>query len=349
MLVIVVVAATWGLWHTSKTSPNAGSAAPTPPPSVHYAATSVTDLGATAPGSHRCAAANGQCTLRAAIEEGGQDVAAQRATVVAIDLPAGTYKLSSVLAITRGSVTVNGADRAKTVIDAGGTDRAFDVASGASLTLHNLTITNGSSAAEGGAIRAADSTITLDAVTVTASSATDNGGAVFAAVSTVNITGSTFDQDSGRAGGALAIMGGSLTLTGTTFSHSSASADGGALWVRNATSVSVTRCTFTSDVAQGSGGAVSINGADGTPTYAVDASTFTANSAEGGDGGGIATDALVSASGHATLRVTGSTFSGGRATGAGGAVSVPAKSVLNETGNTYQHNDAPSNPDVSAP
>ena len=279
------------------------------------------DVADAAPGDGVCATVDHQCTLRAAVEE-----ATAHSGVTTIDLPAGTFALASVLAVRRGAITIHGAGPG-TVIDGADLTRLLDVGSGASLTLQQLTLTNGHSSAEGGAVRAYDATLTLDGVTISASAAEGNGGGVFAAGSTVTVTDSTFDHDTALAGGALAVLGGSLAVSGSSFTNCVAFDVGGALSIAGARSASVASSTFATNTAERSGGAISFSGV-GAPDaaaapapFTVDSSTFTGNDAFGGDGGAIAADGLVRPGSSGALTVTASTFDSDMANGAGGAIS----------------------------
>jgi len=115
-----------------------------------------------------CMSLNTKCTLRAAIQQANALPGSDR-----IEILAGTYLLtlsgadedsglSGDLDIT-DSVTIVGADKQLTIINAGGIDRIIDIHNTISVTLSNITLTGGvasgdsnSNAADGGAIRIFD-------------------------------------------------------------------------------------------------------------------------------------------------------------------------------------------------
>jgi CSLREA domain-containing protein len=110
------------------------------------------------PGDGVCDTGNGECTLRAAIQEAnalpGDDT---------ILLPEGTFTLSIAgaeedaaatgdLDIT-GNLTINGTDAANTIIDGNALDRVIHISgSSSTVTITNLTIQNGAAPGSGGGI-----------------------------------------------------------------------------------------------------------------------------------------------------------------------------------------------------
>jgi CSLREA domain-containing protein len=311
-----------------------------------FVVTSHGDAADAVPGRGVCKAVGGGCTLRAAVQEGAEDVALGEGPVT-IELPAGHIDLGSELDVPRGNITILGAAMSSTVISAGGSDRAFDVASGVNLTLDDLTVTDGASDVEGGAIRAFSASLTLHDVAVTNSVAQGNGGALFAGGSDVSVSDCIFSGDVGLAGGALDTYGGTLSITKSTFTGLLARDVGGAVAVGLASAVEVKNSTFSTNTSEGSGGALYLSGASGTPTYAISKSTFDGNVAFGGNGGAIATDGLVGPGASANLTIANDTFTKNRADQFGGAVSSAITVAL--SGNTYSANSAPTSPDISTP
>ncbi len=311
-------------------------------PLVTFTVNSVADAPDAVPGNQICATAVAECTLRAAIEE-----SAAIGVPSEIDVPAGHYLLAAPFEIAGAGVTIRGADRATTIIDAAGGGRAFDILGGTVLGLEKLTVANGSSTEEGGAIRAVDSALSLDTVAVSTSATDGYGGGVFASGSFLTITGSLFDHDTGLEGGAVAVMGGDLTITGSTFTGCLAADAGGAIAVFAPHTLSIASSTFTGNTAEHSGGAVFLAGAAGTFAYSIAGSTFTSNQSFGGAGGAIAADGLVSPGTNGALVVSDNTFTGNQADREGGAIA--AASAITSTGNTFTDNHAPENPDVATP
>src|SRR5215207_3647909 len=262
------------------------------------------------PGDGLCQTTEGECTLRAAIQEANGLEGAD-----SISIPAGTYTLtlegSGEDAAASGdldisdSLTIRGAGMGSTLIDANGLDRAFQVQVW-NFELSDLTVQNGL-ASPGGAIlvnghatisrvefrenqsTSSESTGTGGAIHITVEASADitqsqfignfahyGGGAVSNTyASTFSITDSTFDSNSSTlGGGALYSNGNSTTVENSTFLNNSADT-GGAIH-SNANSVDVNNSTFVGNSAVNHG---AIDARVGTIT--VNNSTFSGNSASG--------------------------------------------------------------------
>jgi uncharacterized repeat protein (TIGR01451 family) len=139
----------------------------------------------------------------------------------------------------------------------------FTVIAGVNLSLQGLTLSNGNSGANGGAIF-------------------NNGG-------TLSITNVTFSNNTAPFGGAIANSNGGITnVSGATFSGNSAPGGrGGAISNSSNSTLSLTNVTFSSNTA-GLGGGLSNDFGGGVT---VNNSTFSGNSAPGGGGGGVFNDA----------------------------------------------------------
>jgi len=107
------------------------------------------------------------------------------------------------------NVTISGAGAGATVIDASGTDRAFDVFTGVIATIGGVTITGGRVDADGGAIRNAGS-LTLARDSITGNEALTatlrRGGGIFTTTG-LTVTQSTIAGNRAYNGGAVAVMG----------------------------------------------------------------------------------------------------------------------------------------------
>lgn len=320
----------------------AGVPAPSGAPPVLFTVTTTADAPDAVPGDGLCATAAAACTLRAALAE-----AATIALGAEITVPAGHYVVAAALEVAAGAVTIRGASRATTVLDADEQGRVFDVGGGAALVLADLTMTNGSTTEEGGAIRAFDAALTLDGVAVSTSATDGYGGGVFTAGSTVTILGSSFEQDTALEGGAVAVMGGDLTIADSTFTGCLATDAGGAVAAFGAATVTITDSVFTGNTAEHSGGALFLAGATAPGTVTVTGSTFADNQSFGGSGGAIAADGLVSPGIDGTLAVSGCTFTGNVADRTGGALA--ASLPITSDGNTFMDNAAPDDPDLALP
>jgi hypothetical protein len=139
---------------------------------------------------------------------------------------------ANALPVLTGNITIVGNGD---TLDGSYAARLFDVASGASLTLENVTLTHGSAygagvAAEGGAIYSSG-TLNLSGVTirdnVAQGSNGDNGfsgydGGVFGAIGGNGGNGGWGGDGASASGGGLYVAGGAVTLTNDTFSGNQA-------------------------------------------------------------------------------------------------------------------------------
>ena len=187
------------------------------------------------------------------------------------------------------NLTLNGANKATTIVDGTNSANVFTVGAGISLTLSNLTIKNGVGYSGGGGV--------------------NNSG-------TLTVNGSNFDTNTALSGGAI-LNTGTATINNTNFSGNSPyffghSASCGA--IDNRGTMTITSTTFFNNYANNnytSGGAICNGG-----TLTITGTTFSTNSSQGnnqGYGGAIYTYA-------GTLSVTNSTFYLNSATTSGGAI-----------------------------
>lgn len=329
----------------------------------------------TTPGNGAALDASGNTSLRAAVMEANAQGGNHRIELsegiylLTINTPAftadGAYRTDLDI---HSQITIVGAGKDKTVIDAGGLFRIFDVHSGASLTLEGVTLTGGHAViggdgAHGGAIQVAiggtvdvRSSVIRDnfgansgAVAASgAASFTDvefvgnrsnlNGGAISMRSTTVTVAGSRFagnsagTHNSAGHGGAIYTTGGTLNITESSFIENQASAGGGAIDLTTGTGASVRGSTLTGNSAVGDGGAIRNAGAN----LNIGNSTISGN--EAFRGGGIFTGpasgsgaTLVSV--HNTI-VENRADSGGGIFHAGGTSTLANSMVaLNEAGN----------------
>jgi predicted outer membrane repeat protein len=228
--------------------------------------------------------------------------------------------------------------------------RLFDVASGSSLTLENVTLQNGlaqglGTLGQGGAIFNSG-TLTVSGSTVSANTGSgaiandgtltvndnsilsDNvGGGIFnAAMGMLTLSNSTLlDNPAGGGGGGI-YNDGTAAVSASTLSGNSASEGGG---IVNGGTLTLTGSTLSNNTASGQGGEG--GGIWNGGTLTISASTLTDNTALQ-DGGGIY-------SGHGTLTITGSSllgnssfYGGGIYIGGGGTLTISGGSIL--SGNT---------------
>jgi predicted outer membrane repeat protein len=178
-----------------------------------------------------------------------------------------------------GSLTIDGSGQAITV-DGANSFQILSVNSGATLTLHNLTIANGSAEpvpfAGGGILN--DGTLTVTNSTFSGNSAGIRGGGVFTS-GTMTVTNTTFSGNSAPGSGGGIANDGTLTVTNSTFSGNTVIHDGGG--IENDGTLTVTNSTFFGNSAGGLiGGGAILNESAGT--LKVTNSTFFENSSGGG-------------------------------------------------------------------
>ncbi len=254
------------------------------------------------PGDRVCQDSNGNCSVRAALEEAGA-----LSQEVVVQVPAGTYTLDARnggLRIT-GQVDLRGAGAA-TILDGNNSTRVLEVVSGASARLEGLSVRNGNVSTGGGGLYNAG-TATLTNVTFSHNSALTGGGLYNAGTAT--LTNVTFSHNSALTGGGGLYNAGTATLTGVTFSGNSADGGGGGLY--NAGTATLTGVTFSHNSANFGGGLY--NAATATLTGV----TFSHNSA--GTGGGLYNDG--------TAKVSFSTFSQNSVNYYGGGIFILSGTV----------------------
>ena len=233
----------------------------------------IVDTTSMAPGN---CSVNGQCTLPAAL------AVAAGTTDTTIRLPAGTFAITSPLALPTTGVTIAGAGATATLLDGGNDSRLLE-ASGGSVSLTDLTLTHGFvEEAGGGAVFAAATHLSLDAVTVADNVATGDGGAIGMVGGSLTITDSVVSANFGQTGGAIFVASAEVAVTNTTFDGNGASWSGGAMFVSFPESFSVTASTFTGNAATRDGGALGLEAVgDNGVMGSISGSTFSGNDAAG--------------------------------------------------------------------
>lgn len=238
------------------------------------------------------AAANAQCSLRAAIQEAnalaGDDTIQFSVT--------GTITVTSALPNITQSLFINGpAPAGSVVVDGTASPSNFSLfrytATGnGDYSISNLTIQNGRAAGAGGGIffgPTAVSALTLTDVTVrnsqaaggagggiavtannelsmtggavTGNSSTGNGGGISNVRGTLTLSGVTISGNTAVNGGGIGLSGGTLTLDRSTISGNTTSQDGGGLFLgvelpSSSSSATLTTCTIAGNTAANGGG-----------------------------------------------------------------------------------------------
>lgn len=176
------------------------------------------------------------------------------------------------------SLTITGNGVGQTIIDGDKGDRVFQVLSTASLTLQDLTVTNGAGVSQGGGILAASgASLTLTSVVVTKNYATNSsspaeGGGV-EADGYFSMTGSTVSGNTAEA-----------TTTGTVY--------GAGLYLSNSSvTVNISSSTIKNNVAHAVSGYAQGGGIENDSVLTLTDSVVTGNTANsdsgGAHGGGI--------------------------------------------------------------
>ncbi|MGI8857394.1 MAG: choice-of-anchor Q domain-containing protein [Thermomicrobiales bacterium] len=138
------------------------------------------------------------------------------------------------------SVTIDGSGHMVVVDGTNSGQRIFFISSTSTVILTNLTITNGSTPANGGGIFNFG-TLTLDHVALTGNTASNNtgGGGGIWSDGTLTVTNSTISNNhatgASGTGGGLRVNGGSATLVNVTISGNSAAASGAGIFTGGGT------------------------------------------------------------------------------------------------------------------
>lgn len=247
---------------------------------------------------------DGDCSLREAVRAANLDQAIDNclagSAADTIILSAGDYMLTingsnednaltGDLDITE-DLTITGAGRANTSIDANGLDRVFHILSG-DVQISGVTITNGDSGANtGGGILMGG-----DVLILTNSRVTNNTGSsgIYILSSTLRMLNSTIDNNDNK--GIVVNIASEVTIVNSTIRHNTTLFEGAG--ITNAGVLTMTNSTVTNNSTVNSGGGIWNNGG----TISLYNVTVTKNTADSdgnnsGDGGGIYnTDGILAA------------------------------------------------------
>jgi len=233
-----------------------------------------------------CSSGKGTCTLRAAIQAANSHAGDDG---IRFNLPAGAViTLAAALPNITDSVTIDGGG----TITISGNNAYGIFYNSSTLTLRNLTLTNGFAADGGGAIfnlttlnidncklvknvtgpnGIGGAILTQNRMTISNSEFAENrakqGGAIYARFNAalVNITGSNFHHNRADSadnptdsGGALYIAGGTTTLQSSTVSDNTALGEGGGICVESGT-LNLTNVTLSRNEGKWDGGGIGIH------------------------------------------------------------------------------------------
>jgi predicted outer membrane repeat protein len=284
----------------------------------------------------------GETSLRAAIQEANALPGETR-----IILPAGLYQVSLFDAAfdeaetstfsgiedldVFGRLTIEGAGQTQTFIDAGDLFRVLHVASGANLTLKNLTVQNGDDIF-GGGIYVNGGQLTLEDATVTSSTATGSvalsyGGGIAAESSSVTLTRATLAGNSADVDGAgLYVTNSALTLNASSVLNNTAARSGGGIALVNS-NVQIDGSTISSNSSTDDGGGIAI----GSGSVVSVATTTISSNSSGDFGGGLYVVAGSLFLIDSTIAENQAASSGGGINNEQGAITIRRTTINNNT------------------
>ena len=206
------------------------------------------------------ATGNGVCTLRAAIQE----ATAQPANdTISFDIPQSdpgydgtswTVSLSSALPDLSTNLTVDGPGANLLTVTRVSLDafRIFHVTTSGTVSFSGLTMTNGASSGNGGAILSdGGATVNVINCTLTGNYGLRGGGISNQGTSTLNVTGCTVSNNNSTRGGGITNQdAGTVNVTNSTI-YGNNGADGGGIRKSDVGTVNVSGCTITQNIGHG--------------------------------------------------------------------------------------------------
>ena len=238
------------------------------------------------------------------------------------------------LPVITGSVSITG--NGATITRSGSTAfRLFDVASGGSLSLSGMTISNGlaDDGINGGGAIFSRGPLTVTRTTFSGNSspaATGTSGGAINSSGPLSVSLSTFTGNTAQEGGGIFNQSttATATVTDTTFSGNTATIFGGGGIVSVQGTTDVTRDTFSGNQATGTAGGGAI---DNDATVNITNSTFTGNTAGSNGGGAIQNFGTVSIS-WTTLSGNSSQFGANLHSGAASTTMTVRESIVADGG-----------------
>ncbi len=241
-------------------------------------------------------------------------------------------------------------------IDGGNAKRIFSVQNEKNLTVTNLTLVNGYTTGQGGAISAKyQNKIIVNHCTFTNNISTQlgekGGGAIFSGNGALTIDNSNFSGNKASIGGAIRILNSNLNVTASSFSRNkavnSSIGNGGAVYVDGARGddgkIVIRTSSFKENSATAYGGAL-FNNIYNNNTTAITDSVFSANTVGGGSngqGGAIWSNGDPAKGGHwlvnannTTLTLVNTTLANNTAGTQGGGIFLgrhPAGTVISQS------------------
>ncbi|HEX7102833.1 MAG TPA: choice-of-anchor Q domain-containing protein [Nitrolancea sp.] len=182
------------------------------------------------------------------------------------------------LPVITGNVTIKGQAATITRDSAAPAFRIFQVASGGTLNVDFLTISQGSTTGLGGAILLGG-TASVSNSTISDNTAGNGGGISVSAGANLTATTTTFstNNSTGVGGGGIIVLGSAL-VTRSTFSGNTAAINGGSINIQSSGLLTVISSTVANNSSGGLGGGISNLG-----TVALTNLTFSGNTSSDGD------------------------------------------------------------------
>ncbi len=280
---------------TISSSPAAAQAAPTK--TYRFTVNTTNDTHDAHLGDGQCADKNGQCSLRAAIEESD---ALPLGSNIKITVPQGTYalKLGTLVLTDQRGITIHGAGETTTIIKGKGTSGILRISGQASTALSQLTISGGRTRYGGGIFNSGMLTVSDSTISgnIASSNSNGRGGGIYnrgtLTLSNSTISGNKANGIAGSAGGGIYNeTNATLTVSDSTITGNKAAQHGGGIsngdYNTNGGTVSVSNSTISNNSGYYDSGGFYNNG-----RLSVSNSTINNNTASdyGGDGGGIYND-----------------------------------------------------------
>jgi CSLREA domain-containing protein len=203
---------------------------------------------------------NQDCTLREAINAANADFGADtitfNSTVFAAPGPYTINLLSALPAIT-SDMTITGPGAKVLSVKGKAPFRVFSISNNATVSISDLTVTNGSTTVDGGGISVDPGTLTITRVAVTGNTSTASGGGGIYSTGTLNVIESTISGNhvlpggGGNGGGILNNLG-TLSVVNSTISGNGGGLLGGGIY--STSSATVSNSTIAANSAQQGGG-----------------------------------------------------------------------------------------------
>jgi hypothetical protein len=303
-----------------------------------FEVTNTLDLPDANLGDLQCAASNGQCTLRAAVDQ-LNSIGAGFELKITFQVPGMEFNLSSPLSLA-ADIVIEGFGIDFTTIDGGGgaafyifgdvnisgltiSNGRIEVFQEQSLTLVDSKITGANSPSAGGAISSYGLTLTLTGCQFIGNSATFEGGAVYAIPhiapgSTLTIADCEFRDNTAGEEGAAIFSSVDTTINNSEITNNIASMDGGGIFISGDPDiVTIVETNIgLNEAVNGAGIALDTT----ATTVKIVRSSLYLNDASN-DGGGVYT------SGTEILHITNSTISNNTAVNNGGGIAFANASV----------------------